>query len=136
MDEHRAIELRRNRGLVRRAEVSAPLERQALLLSSFAASSYWSRGNGALTFCERRDIALEDLQLRHAPLENPRDHVDDERLGEIHDVVERRVGHLRLDHPEFGQMAPRLRLFSAERRAKAYTRPSAMAFASLYSWPL
>ena len=41
-----------------------------------------------------------------------------ELLGQRHHVVERRVGHLRLDHPELGQVAARLRFLGAERRAE------------------
>ena len=77
------------------------------------------RGNGALHVLELRRVALEDLQFAWRRLEHARDHVDDERLGEIHDVVERRVGHLGLDHPELGQVAARLRFLGAERRAEA-----------------
>ena len=47
------------------------------------------------------------------------DHLDDQRLGEIHDVVQRRVRHLGLDHPELGQVPARLGLFGAEGRTEA-----------------
>ena len=44
---------------------------------------------------------------------------DDEILGELHHVVQVGVGHLGLDHPELGEVAARLRLLGAERRAEA-----------------
>ena len=36
----------------------------------------------------------------------------------VHVVVQLEKGHLRLDHPELGQMPRRVRVFRAERRAK------------------
>ena len=43
----------------------------------------------------------------------------DQRFGQIHHIVEIRKRHLRLDHPELGQVTARLRLLGAERRAEA-----------------
>src|SRR5262245_54365759 len=39
----------------------------------------------------------------------------EEVLGQLHVLVESGERHLRLDHPELGQMAPRLGLLRAER---------------------
>ena len=44
---------------------------------------------------------------------------DDQAFGQLHHVVEVGVGHLRLDHPEFGEVAAGLRLLGAEGRAEA-----------------
>ena len=68
---------------------------------------------------ERRRVAFEHLELARATLEHTGDDRDDERLGQIHHVVDGRVGHLRLDHPELGEVASRLGLLGAERRAEA-----------------
>ncbi len=56
---------------------------------------------------------------RAPPLEHAGDDRHDEILREVHHVVEVRVRHFRLDHPELGEVAARLRLLGAERRAEA-----------------
>ena len=45
--------------------------------------------------------------------------VHDELLGELDSALELQEGDLRLDHPELGQVAARLRLLGAEGRAEA-----------------
>ena len=77
------------------------------------------RGNGAFTFSSLLVSRSSDLQLLLPPLEHAADDRDDQRLGQVHDVVELGVGDLGLDHPELGQVAARLRLLGAERRAEA-----------------
>ena len=54
-----------------------------------------------------------------ALVEHPPDDVDQEPLGQDHHVVEVGVSHLRLDHPEFGEVAPGLRLLGPEGRTEA-----------------
>ena len=68
---------------------------------------------------ELRGVALEHLQFALPPVEHARDHRGDESFGERDHVVEVGVGHLGLDHPELGEVAARLALLGAERRAEA-----------------
>ena len=91
MHADRPVELLGERGLVGRAEVAAPLERQALLLAgSSPASSYEMRGNGALTFSSFVVSRSSTFSSGCAPLEHAADDRDDQRLGQLHHVVERR----------------------------------------------
>ena len=69
---------------------------------------------GLLHPFQRGGVAPDHLQLRFAIAQRIPGDADEEVLGQIHvhrQVVER---HLRLDHPELGQMAARLRLLGAE----------------------
>src|SRR5439155_24644446 len=45
--------------------------------------------------------------------------VREKSLRKIHRVIERRIGHFRLDHPEFGEVPSRFRFLGAKSRAKA-----------------
>jgi hypothetical protein len=65
------------------------------------------------------DVSLQHLKFRLARVEHPCHDRRDEPLRERNDVLEVGVGHLRFDHPELGEMAPRLRLLGAEGRAEA-----------------
>ena len=116
--EDGAVELFGDGRLVRCSEVAAPFERQSLLLQQLRRVVVLEPREGSLDVLELCRIPLEDLQLALAALEHAPDDRDDERLGEIHDIVQRRV-HFRLDHPELGEMAPRLGFLRAERRAEA-----------------
>ena len=49
-----------------------------------------------------------------------------ERLGQLEEPRQLQEGHLRLHHPELGQVAPGLALLGTERGARQYTRPNAM----------
>ena len=126
MHHHRAVELRAEPGLVGRAEVvavfewrfqmavlvglvehrrrprrSAGAERAARCLASLAGSRPITVSSGArffrtlCTMCERKFSASSSRPSRS------------------------QIGHLRLDHPELGQVAAGLRLFRAEGRAEA-----------------
>ena len=77
------------------------------------------RANGRVRLASVGRVALERFELARAPFEHPADDLDDEAFGELDDVVERRVGDLRLDHPELGEVAARLRFLRAERRPEA-----------------
>ena len=83
------------------------------------ASSYEMRGKRSLHALELRHVAFEDLQLAAPLVEHAADDGHEEPLGQLHHVVEVGVGHLRLDHPELGEVTARLRLLGAERRAEA-----------------
>ena len=56
-------------------------------------------------FC---NVATNGDQVGATMLQDVLHDVGDEILGQLHDVVERRVGDFRLDHPELGEVAPRL----------------------------
>ena len=51
-------------------------------------------------------------------LQHVADDALDERLGQVHVVVQVVEGHLRLDHPELGQVPRRVRVLGAEGRAE------------------
>ena len=76
------------------------------------------RGKGALHVLELRRVALERLQLALPFVEHPRDDRHHEPLGQIDHVVERRVRHFRLDHPELREVPARLGLLGAEHRTE------------------
>ena len=52
-------------------------------------------------------------------LEDARDDVREEGLGERHEAVEVEIGDLGLDHPELGEVAAGLGFFGAEGGAEA-----------------
>ena len=60
------------------------------------------------------DVALELRQLGGAALEHALHEIGDEILLQAHVVVRVVPRHLRLDHPELGEVAARLRLLGAE----------------------
>ena len=115
-DAYGAIELFRQHRLVGAAEVAADDEGQALVEQDLGGLVVMEPRKRGLHGLELRRIALEDLQLFLAALEHARDYRRDEALSERDHVVEVGVGHLRFDHPELGQVAPRLALLGAEGR--------------------
>src|SRR5437762_13862280 len=104
MDADRPVEVLGDRSLVGRAEVTAPLERQALFLEQLRRIVVREAWEGCPYVLKLRGVSFEYFELRLTPLQNPLDDVRDEPLGEIHDVVERRIRHFRFDHPELGQV--------------------------------
>src|SRR5438046_2857790 len=64
-------------------------------------------------------IAFELRKFLTAILEHSTDDECNELFGEIHYVVELGIGNFRLNHPEFGEVSPRLGFFGAERRSEA-----------------
>ena len=76
------------------------------------------RGNGAVDLFQLRNIAADRLQIGAAFFQAALHQKADQALRQIHEIVECRIGHFRLDHPEFGQMAARLRFLRAERWAE------------------
>ena len=69
--------------------------------------------------CEPGHIAAEELQISAVIVQNARHQRHDEVLGDDHHVVEVGEGHLRLDHPELGEVPPRFGLLRPKRRPKA-----------------
>src|SRR5262249_46184252 len=70
---------------------------------------------------ERRDDArvdplAEEGEVLAAALERAAHDVLEARLGEVHVAGEVAEGHLRLDHPELGEVAARVRVLGAEGR--------------------
>jgi hypothetical protein len=68
---------------------------------------------------ELRDIAFENLELFAALFEHAADDVNDHLFGHALDLFEIGEGHLRLHHPEFGEVAARLGFLGAEGGAEA-----------------
>ena len=64
------------------------------------------------------DALVEELEIGAAVLEDVLDDVLQELLGERHVVGEIAEGHLRLDHPELGEVARRVGVLGAERGAE------------------
>src|SRR5207302_2909326 len=63
---------------------------------------------------ELRHIATYGLQIHATALQAARDDEADELLRQLHQVIEGRIGYLRLNHPELGEVAASLGLFRAE----------------------
>ena len=76
------------------------------------------RGKGAFTSSSFDVSRSSALQLALPLLEHARDDRHDQPFREIDHVVERRVRHFGLDHPELGEVAARLRFLRAEHRAE------------------
>mmetsp|Transcript_12658 Transcript_12658/g.29789 ORF Transcript_12658/g.29789 Transcript_12658/m.29789 type:complete len:327 (-) Transcript_12658:169-1149(-) len=62
---------------------------------------------------------VEELEVVGAVLERLRHCELDERLGVVHVVLQVGEGHLRLDHPELGEMAAGVGVLRAESRAES-----------------
>ena len=116
---HGTVELLGEDRFVGAAEVCAVLERLPLLLQQRRGRVVGEPRKRCRDPLELRGVALQDLQLGPPLVEHARHDARNQSFGELDDVVEIRVRHLRLDHPELGQVAPRLRLLRAEGRAEA-----------------
>src|SRR5262249_52280450 len=68
---------------------------------------------------QERRVALEDLELFLAAVESAADDVREELLRELEQARELEERDLRLDHPELGEVAARLRFLGTERRPEA-----------------
>ena len=123
MHHHRLVELRRKISFVGRAEIAAPLELrfqralgvaflQILHRIVVADARKWR-----LNLFQLRNVAANRLQIGAPPLQAALHDETDQPLGQIHQVVEFGVGDFRLDHPELGEVAARLRFL----RAKCWT---------------
>ena len=64
------------------------------------------------------DALVEELEIGAAVLEHVLDDVLQKVFGERHVAGEIAEGHLRLDHPELGQVARRVGVLGAERGAE------------------
>ena len=119
MDDYGLGKFLAEQRLVRRAEVSAPLEWAALALQNLDGLVVGDAREGRLDGFQLGEIAAQDFEFAAALGEDALDDIGDEALGERHHVVERGEGGLRLDHPELGQVAAGLGFFRAERGAEA-----------------
>ena len=77
------------------------------------------RGKGRFTFSSFVTSRSSCLSASAQRSMHAADDVLDELLGQLLQAVEIEERDLRLDHPELGEMAARLRLLGAERRAEA-----------------
>ena len=62
------------------------------------------------------DAVVEELHVLGAAFQHVADDALEERLGQGHVVVQVEEGHLRLDHPELGQVARRVGVLGPEGR--------------------
>src|SRR5581483_1663259 len=118
-DDHRRVERGGDDRLFVAADVVAEVRRHALRLQQLDRIAIGNAREGTLHIFEPRQIALENLQLLGAAVHRAPDDVFDEFLRELLQPVELEERHLRLHHPELHEMAARLRLLGAERRAEA-----------------
>ena len=118
MNGDRPIEMLRQNRLVGAAQVAAPLERLTLLVEKLHRFVVRDSRERRLHVFELRRVALEHLQLALPFVEHARHDGDDQALGQIDHVVQRRVRHFGLDHPELGEVPARLRFLRAEHRAE------------------
>ena len=116
---HRSIELFGEDGLVGSTQVAADLKGDTLVVKDLGRVVVVEPREWRFHVFEFRRVTLEDPELRPAFVQHSLDHRRYQRFGQLDDVVEISVGHLGLDHPELGQMASGLALFSTKRRTEA-----------------
>ena len=118
------VELRRQVCLVRRLQVATPLElglQRALgvaLLQVLHRIVIADARERPFDLFQLREIAPNRLQIDPAFFEAAFHDERDEALGQFHHIVEFGVSNFGFDHPEFGEMAARLRFLRAKRWAK------------------
>src|ERR1035437_9049555 len=120
MHHYRPVELRRDVGFIRRTEVTAPLE---LVLDQALGMSFLQHLHGLVVGDARKrrgnllqlaEVAADRLQLGTPLLQASLDDEGNELLRQDHQIVKSGESNLRLDHPELGEMASRLRFLRAE----------------------
>ena len=118
MDHHRLVELLGNERFLVAAEIVAPLRRVAGLLQNFdgfVVGDARKRRHDLREFATSRpSVASSRARFCTHALH----HGADEAFAERHHVFQMRVRCFGLEHPEFGEMAARLRFFRAERWAE------------------
>ena len=119
MNHDGLIELLRDGRLVASAKIAAPLKLGSLLLRNLDRFVVRHTRKRRHNFLQLRQIAFEDFQFLPPPLEHTLNDERNEALGQIHHVLDGRVGNLGFDHPEFCEMPPGFGFFSAERWAEA-----------------
>ncbi len=88
------------------------------------ASVYGSRTNSLATIASSVAITVlsmrvvEEFHVLGALFQHVAEDALQEPLGQVHVVGQLEEGHLRLDHPELGQVARGVRVLGAERRAE------------------
>ena len=106
-------------GLVGAAEIAAPLDFAALGLQNLDRVVVAHARERRLDGFQLGDVALQALQFFAAVLQHAAHDEDDHLFGHALHVFQRGVGHLRLHHPELGEVAARLGFLGAERGAEA-----------------
>ena len=114
MNHHRAVELARENGFFVAAEIVAPLRRVAALLQNRDGLVVGDARKGRQHGFELGDIAPERFEFAAALAHHRLHDVADQAFAERHHVFQVRVGGFGLEHPEFGQVAARLRFFGAK----------------------
>ncbi len=130
IDEDRPVEHLRYGGFVRAAEVLPPFDLELFRLfrvvclggpflqpfhSLVVTDAVERRGDRF----QPLDVAFEDVQFGAMFVQHALDDIGDELLFHRHHVFQRVKRHLRLHHPELGQVAARLRFLGAEGRPEA-----------------
>ena len=115
MDHHRPVELLGEDRLLVAAHVVAPLDGVAGFLNILNGVGIGDARERLLHLPQRARIPLEDGgQVLLVLLQYPPDDLHQEVFGEIHVALEVHPGHLRLHHPELGEVSPGLALFRPE----------------------
>ncbi len=114
MNHDRAVELVRENGLFVAAEIVAPLRGIAVLLQNLDGLIVGEARKRRLHGFELGDVAPKRFEFAAALADHRLHDVADQAFAERHHVFEVRVGGLGLEHPEFGQVAARLRFFGAK----------------------
>ena len=128
-DHHRPLEALGEDGLVEGSEIVPGNERGSVLLPGARLIVRTRQDCRRLVIGQARErfpdllepagVALECRQLGATAIQGARDERHDEVLGQEEQVVEVRVRHLGLDHPELGEVPARLRLFRPEGGSEA-----------------
>ena len=84
----------------------------------------------------RVDPLVEELHVLRALLQHVAEDALQEPLGQVHVVGQVEEGHLRLDHPELGQVPRGVRVLGAERRAERVDLAQGRGEDLASSWPL
>src|SRR5437588_6971292 len=114
MNHDGLLKLARNVSLIRRAEISAPLE-TSFNLTAFMSFMQQTYSIVVVQARERRcdgfepcRITLKNFQLFRSIFKHPLSNVRKKPLTEIHHIIESGKCHFGFDHPELRQMAARL----------------------------
>ena len=116
MDHHRPVELFGQNRFIASAEIIPVLKIHTLLVQNLRSFIVRDSGKRRDDSFQRCCIPIQALQLFLPILQHPLDDERNEIFRQDHAVVQVRVSHLGLDHPELRQMPACFRLLGPERR--------------------
>src|SRR6202789_376851 len=114
VNHHRPVEFLGNDRFLVATEVIAPFCRIPSLLQHFDRVVVGDQRKGRADFLQRSDVPFDQPQLSRAVFRYRLHHRAHQTFSEHNHVLEMRVRSLRLQHPEFGQVPPRLRFLRAK----------------------